>query len=784
MLSEIREFLARLRQLAGESRARHADSVLVATKDIATYRTLVTFLYASPGSLILGLLSTIAPPALVWLASGDLVFLVIFAFAFVIGALRLCTLIAYLRRDHVTDGWAETRRWDREFMLGATILSALIGLNGYLALALASSVAAHLIVIAFNIALASGYVARNAARPNFVMLQLALITFPLAAGLLLAPDVYYRALGGFALLYILNNAAIVFSVHRNLIDLIRANRAAEWATGQLHRKNVTLHAALNTMPHGAALFDEKLNLSVANDRHYHLLSLSPEATGSFAAATTDLIRSTFISRASAKALQRACDLSLAERSAKKVEMITGAGTHLIVHFNPSSDDGILMFTEDATARKNAEAEVERLARFDTLTGLPNRHEFGRCLASAFAELENDAREFALLYLDLDGFKKINDTLGHGIGDALLVQVAERLERRKIAHGMVCRLGGDEFAAICPTAPDKATALAREMIAELSEPFFMGSLTIRIGASIGVAFAPKHGENAQELLQNADIALYRAKANGRGVAMVYDEAMAEEFRERLSLEADLTAALANGALELHYQPIVDLASGRIVSYEALARWLHPRRGYVSPNIFVPIAEQTRYIDQLGEFAIREACKTAANWDDDISVAVNVSVLQFRNPRFLIDSVKSALATHRLPAHRLTLEITESLFIEEVEGTLQTIEEIRALGVRFSLDDFGSGYSSLSLLGRLPLSIVKVDRSLIYDVVGNANALAIVEAVCALAKRIGLTVVVEGIETREQEIAMRLTGVDRVQGWLFGKPKPASQLAMNVPKSSAA
>jgi len=209
MLSEIREFLARLRQLAGESRARHADSVLVATNDIATYRTLVTFLYASPGSLILGLLSTIAPPALVWLASGDLVFLVIFAFAFVIGALRLCTLIAYLRRDHATDGWAETRRWDREFMLGATILSALIGLNGYLALALASSVAAHLIVIAFNIALASGYVARNAARPNFVMLQLALITFPLAAGLLLAPDVYYRALGGFALLYILNNAAII-----------------------------------------------------------------------------------------------------------------------------------------------------------------------------------------------------------------------------------------------------------------------------------------------------------------------------------------------------------------------------------------------------------------------------------------------------------------------------------------------------------------------------------------------------------------------------------------------
>ena len=424
-------------------------------------------------------------------------FLVIFAFAFVVGALRLCTLISYLRRDHATDGWADTRRWDREFMFGATTLSATIGFNGYLALTLTSSVAAHLIVIAFNIALASGYVARNAARPNFVMLQLALITFPLAAGLLLASDVYYRALGGFALLYIFNNAAIVFSVHRNLIDLIRANRAAEWATGQLHRKNVTLHAALNTMPHGAALFDENLNLSVANDRHYHLLSLSPGATGSFAAATTDLIRTTFISRTSAKALQRACSLSLAERSAKKVEMVTGAGAHLIVHFNPSSDDGILMFTEDATARKNAEAEVERLARYDTLTGLPNRHEFGRCLASAFAELENDARKFALLYLDLDGFKKINDTLGHEIGDTLLVQVAKRLKRRKIACGMVCRLGGDEFAAICPAAPDEAIALARDMIAELSKPFFIGSLTIRIGASIGVAFAPEHGENAQD-----------------------------------------------------------------------------------------------------------------------------------------------------------------------------------------------------------------------------------------------------------------------------------------------
>ncbi len=710
-----------------------------------------------------------------WLASGDLAFAQILIFACVVGALRLGTLLDYTSRSHADDSWAETRRWDREFMFGATILSGAIGANGYMALTRLHSVGAHLVVVAFNIALASGYVARNAARPQFVVLQLALFTFPLAAGLLRAQDPYYRALGCFALLYVFNNAAIVFSVHRNLIALIRANREAEWATGELHRKNVTLDAALNTMPHGAALFDRNLDLSVANERHYGLFSLTFDAARSFDATRRELTQTGFITEPSAQALLQACRLSRFDRRAKKVEMVTRAGAHLIVHFNPSSDDGILMFTEDATARKNAEAEVERLARYDTLTGLPNRHEFGRALTRAFAELENGAARFALLYLDLDGFKKINDTLGHVTGDALLVEVARRLKRRKDPRQTICRLGGDEFAAICVSDPDHVLSLAHSVAGALAEPFFIRNASIRITASIGVAFAPEHGENAHELLQHADIALYRAKSEGRGVAKVYNEAMALQLRERLSLEADLAAAVAAGALELHYQPIVELATGRVVSYEALARWPHKTRGYVSPAVFIPIAEQCGFIDELGAFAIKEAAKVAAGWEDDVSVAVNVSVLQFRNPQFLIRTVKDALQANALALRRLTLEITESLFIDEFRDTLETIEELRALGVGFSLDDFGAGYSSLSLLGRLPLSIVKIDRSLTLDVVGNTNAFAIVAAVCALARRIGLLVVVEGVETQEQETAIKLSGADRAQGWLFGRPKPAREIA---------
>ena len=327
-----------------------------------------------------------------------------------------------------------------------------------------------------------------------------------------------------------------------------------------------------------------------------------------------------------------------------------------------------------------------------------------------------------------------------------------------------------------SCPDTTISVAQEISAALKEPFHLGNNTIRISASIGVAFAPEHGSTPEAILRHADIALYRAKANGRGATMVYDESMAAELTERLSLEADLAvAAVTPGALELHYQPIIDIGTGKTVSYEALMRWPHPTRGYVPPNVFIPIAEQTGRIEQLGCFAIRQACADAVSWRDDTSVSVNVSVLQFRNPTVLVECVNDALSITGLDPQRLTLEITESLFIDEIEATLQTIERLRALGVRFALDDFGTGYSSLSNLSRLPFSIVKIDQSLVKDINFNTTSYAVVEAVCSLAKRIDMVVVIEGIETPAQKLAIQLIGADRAQGWLFGRPEPAHRVA---------
>ncbi|HYA81043.1 MAG TPA: EAL domain-containing protein [Methylocystis sp.] len=765
--------------------ARALEASSLPTRSLSSYRAIITSLFASPEALIPGVLACWLTPYLCWREAADDSFAVILALAIAIGLGRIGSLCRYRLQKHDHDDRRTTRRWDREFILGATLMSSVMGINGYLLFTRSENLSAQILVVAVNTAIGSGYVARNAARPLFALLQLLLFIAPVAAALIISPVTSYAYTGWLLCLYFLVNISIVFQIHRNIVRMTTARKTADWLSAQLQRQNQTLEIALDTMPHGAAMFEANLRLAVANARHFALFGLPADFENQgFAATQQHLVDHGVISGEMALKLGEACRTSIAKRVETQVELATMAGAHLIVHFNPSSAQGFLMFTEDATARRKAESEVQRLARYDTLTGLPNRHEFSRRLARTFEELGQGGPAFALLYLDLDGFKRINDSLGHDAGDRLLVEVSQRLKRNGSRETMICRLGGDEFAAICALAPAAVSKLAQEITASLQEPFVIGKAVSRIGVSIGVAFAPGHGANAEELLRHADIALYRAKAEGRGATVVYDDAMAEELTERMSLEADIMAALAADAFELHFQPIVDLSSGAVVSYEALARWPHPTRGLVPPSVFIPIAEQTGCIDRLGSFAIREACAIASGWDPSISVSVNVSVMQFRNPNRLVDCVRNSLAAHRLAPQRLVLEITESLFIDQFEETISTIQRMTELGVRFALDDFGAGYSSLSLLGRLPLSIVKIDRSLTKDVARNTTSYAIVEAVCALAKRIDLIVVVEGVETREQQVAVRLTGADRAQGWLFGRPEPAARLPHAVTKISAA
>jgi diguanylate cyclase (GGDEF)-like protein/PAS domain S-box-containing protein len=450
-----------------------------------------------------------------------------------------------------------------------------------------------------------------------------------------------------------------------------------------------------------------------------------------------------------------------------------------VHAYPSAE-GISIFFRDVTARRKAEQEriiaqerIAHMAGHDGLTGLPNRIFFREQLERALLESRNVARA-AILYLDLDGFKAVNDTLGHPAGDALLRQVADRLQQCVRGSDTVARFGGDEFAVIQTSirSNEDADQLARRIVAVLAEPFDLEGQQVAIGASIGLAFVPEDGGNPDDLLKAADMALYRAKGDGRGVHRFFEPGMDESVRARQVIKLALREALARSEFELYYQPLVDLSTGAISCFEALLRWRHPDGRMISPVDFIPVAEETGLIIQIGEWALREACRQAATWPSGISVAVNLSPVQFRS-RVLVDTVRAALGAAGLQAGRLQLEITESLMLQDDSGNLAMLQELRRLGIRIAMDDFGTGYSSLGYLRSFPFDKIKLDRSFVSDLPGGIEAQVIVRAVASLGAGLCIMTTAEGIETVEQLEALRKDGYNEGQGFLFSRPVPAAE-----------
>jgi diguanylate cyclase (GGDEF)-like protein len=382
----------------------------------------------------------------------------------------------------------------------------------------------------------------------------------------------------------------------------------------------------------------------------------------------------------------------------------------------------------------------------------------------------------VLCLDLDHFKNINDTLGHSVGDALLCAVTSRLRACVREADLVVRTGGDEFSIVQAgiDLPVGASTLAQRIIAEFHAPFDLGDHQVAIGTSIGIAIAPDDGSDPDQLLKNADMALYRAKANGRETFCFFEPEMDAKAQARRLLEIDLRKALAVGEFELHYQPVVNLEHNRISGFEALLRWNHPTRGKVSPDEFIPLAEETGLIVPIGEWVIRQACMEARTWPSDLQVAVNVSPLQFRG-KTLVATVVSALAFAAFPAHRLELEITEAVLLQNNEATLSVLHQLRGLGVKISMDDFGTGYSSLSYLRSFPFDKIKIDQSFVRDLANNPDSIAIIRAVTGLGESFGMVTTAEGVETQEQLEQMRAEGCTEAQGYLFSKPQPASEVA---------
>jgi diguanylate cyclase (GGDEF)-like protein/PAS domain S-box-containing protein len=430
---------------------------------------------------------------------------------------------------------------------------------------------------------------------------------------------------------------------------------------------------------------------------------------------------------------------------------------------------------DVTEQRATAEKISRMARFDALTGLPNRLFVNEALAQAMAEAERWHTRCAFMMIDLDRFKAVNDTLGHPVGDRLLGRVSERLAQLMTDNELIGRLGGDEFAVVVRDAsdPERVERLARTIIETLSRPYEVDQHTLYIGASVGVATSPRDGRTAETLVRSADLALYRSKERGGGVFHAYEPQLHAEAEERRILEMALRKALENGELHLNYQPVVDADTGGLRGFEALLRWEHPVLGVIPPSKFVPIAEETRLIARIGEWVLRAACDEAAHWPDDLRVAVNVSPEQLQNPHF-VTVVASALAQSGLPAQRLELEVTERAFVREGISTARVLEQILELGVRLSLDDFGTGYSSLGYLSRTRFSSIKIDRSFIQSAAqGAPEAIAIMRAVVALASSLGMATTAEGVETDAERSMVRTMGFTRIQGYYFGRPLPAGE-----------
>ncbi|WP_439364394.1 putative bifunctional diguanylate cyclase/phosphodiesterase [Bradyrhizobium sp. DASA03005] len=419
-----------------------------------------------------------------------------------------------------------------------------------------------------------------------------------------------------------------------------------------------------------------------------------------------------------------------------------------------------------------EIEAERTVRLDPLTHLPNRVAFNETLDAALKRLALSGEEFAVLLLDLDRFKEVNDQFGHPAGDEFLVQVANRLQRCTRAAEHVARIGGDEFALVMAnlTRPEDALEIAERFVAAFAEPFQIEGRQIVGATSVGIVLAPRDGNTPLDLMKNADAALYRAKKAGPGTVCFFEQADDRSSRERKALQSDLTGAIARDELFLVFQPFLDLGSNRITGFEALLRWQHPTRGLVPPSEFIAIAEETGLIHEIGEWVIRRACATVAEWPEEIRVAVNFSAAQFHNTAIL-QTIVEALAEARIAPHRLEIEITESMLLSKYGSAATVLNALLELGVTVALDDFGTGFSSLTYLRKLPFSRIKIDQSFIRDMLVQPDCAAIVKSVISLARDLQIGVVAEGVETADQLEYLRQINCDEVQGYLISRPVAA-------------
>jgi diguanylate cyclase (GGDEF)-like protein len=685
-----------------------------------------------------------------------------------IGTIRALHIRKYERRSS-TLTFEQAKHLAPRYAIGAMIYAGVLGIWCFITIFGNDDAIAHMVCIAVTIGYTAGGAARNYGQPKLIQYHILLACGPMSLALALHGGFYYVGLAALLVLFFVGLKGINLSLHAIFVKALTSSFREAALAGQFD-------TALNNMPHGLCMFAADGRLAVMNHRFSEMMDLSDDFVQRGATAADIVaacVSASSISAASGKMILAEIDDTQA-RDIITTDPDVVRARSLSWTFQPMTGGGTVVLLEDITERRNAEARISHLARYDALTALPNRLNFRDEIGRLLAVSHNADRLSALLFVDLDQFKQVNDTLGHPCGDELLCAVAERLRGMLRPEDFVARFGGDEFVVFQQDieSHEDAAGLARRIVDRLSERYKIDNHLVEIGASVGIAMTSP-GVTADTLLKNADMALYRAKADGRGTFCFFRDEMAQIVEARRTMELDLRKALANEEFELFYQPLVNLKSGRISTCEALLRWNHPLRGTVSPIDIIPVAEDMGLIVDLGRWILRKACMECMKWPEGVSVAVNFSPQQFHQ-RDVLSEVRYALEVSGLPAHRLEIEITESSLLRNTQLTHDVLSQLSAIGVRISLDDFGTGYSSLSYLHNFPLQKVKIDRSFLEGI-DTDRPLTLLRGVARLSADLGMSVVVEGIETNEQLELINADGtVNEGQGYLFSRPVPAARV----------
>ncbi len=763
------ELLKRLRSLG---RLASVGSV-----PIEIIAPLVDDLYSALRSLAIGAITGVLVGAIAASRTGSawLNFLTVAAACVALGR-GLLTIEYYKRKSSIVGNGTALGRWERWYAVGALAYGACLGSVCFVGLVFTDDPFCQLLLIVHAVGFTAGTTARSSSRPWIAITQVSSILLPIVLASALRGGLVYMALSAIIFLYYLATIELARYLGANRLRLLVT-------TCELAEQNFRFDAALANMSHGLCMFDSKRRLLVWNRRFCEIYKLPPEALS----PGTTIRNLVELSVARGNHQDRSVNDLVCENEAL---LNSGVLTHsrrllpdgrvIALSYQPMTGGGAVVIYEDVTEREKAEQRAQFLATHDDLTGLPNRWMFAEAVNDAVEAGHRYGHLFAVVFMDVDRFKNINDTLGHAAGDVLLIETAKRLKECMRKSDVIARIGGDEFVILLREVSDQSqvAAVAQKILAAVVKPLTIHGHECRITVSIGISMFPTDALNEESLIKNADAAMYVAKEEGRNGFRFHSQDIRSQSIERLTLEASLRGALERDELLLHYQPKQDLGNGGITGVEALLRWRHPDLGQLPPGRFIPLAEETGLIVPIGKWVIETACAQNVAWQRQglpaMRIAVNLSPRQFADPGLLGD-IEAALAKSGMAPELLELEITESMVMQNVERAMRVLKAIKGLGVMLAIDDFGTGYSSMSLLKKFPIDVLKIDRSFVQEITSNSEDKAIADAIIALGRALDLTIVAEGVETLEQENFLRAHHCDQVQGYLISKPVPADEFA---------